>query len=126
MLGISQAMVTAFANASSAATMPITMRNLELNNKVDSRVTKFMLPLGATINMDGTALYSKDLFCKFPTTVYFQYLYTTIMKTFIFVFIVVLICTSAEYSKRYSNIVLTPKEFTQQKDIRRTYAQHLR
>jgi len=65
MLGISQAIVTAFANASSAATMPITMRNLEVNNGLDSRVTKFMLPLGATINMDGTALYSKELFCKF-------------------------------------------------------------
>lgn len=55
--GVAQAMVTAFANASSAATMPITMRNLELNNKIDIRVTRFMLPLGATINMDGTALY---------------------------------------------------------------------
>jgi len=55
--GVAQAMITAFANASSAATMPITMRNLELNNKIDIRVTRFMLPLGATINMDGTALY---------------------------------------------------------------------
>lgn len=57
MYGVSQAMVTAFANASSAATMPITMRCVEVNNHVDPRVTRFMLPLGATINMDGTALY---------------------------------------------------------------------
>lgn len=57
LFGVAQAMVTAFANASSAATMPITMRNLEVNNKIDVRVTRFMLPLGATINMDGTALY---------------------------------------------------------------------
>lgn len=57
MSGVAQAMVTAFANASSAATMPITMRNIEVNNKIDCRVTRFMLPLGATINMDGTALY---------------------------------------------------------------------
>ena len=55
--GVLQAMVTAFANASSAATMPITMRNLETVNNIDPRVTRFMLPLGATINMDGTALY---------------------------------------------------------------------
>merc|ERR1711981_892906 len=44
MYGVLQAMVTAFANASSAATMPITMRNLEVKNKVDPRVTRFMLP----------------------------------------------------------------------------------
>merc|ERR1712048_1484234 len=57
MLGMSQALITAFANASSAATMPITIRMCELSNKIDPRITRFMLPLGATINMDGTALY---------------------------------------------------------------------
>ena len=41
----------------SSATLPVTIQNLEDNFKADSRVTRFMLPVGATINMDGTALY---------------------------------------------------------------------
>ncbi|XP_016331835.1 excitatory amino acid transporter 1-like [Sinocyclocheilus anshuiensis] len=41
----------------SSATLPITFRCLEENNHVDKRVTHFVLPVGATINMDGTALY---------------------------------------------------------------------
>lgn len=54
---VAQAVATAFASASSAATLPITIRNNETKAKIDPRVTRFMLPLGATINMDGTALY---------------------------------------------------------------------
>ncbi len=41
----------------SSATLPITIRNLEDNFSASPRVTRFMLPIGATINMDGTALY---------------------------------------------------------------------
>ncbi len=48
---------TAFSTASSAATLPITMDCLERNVGVSNKVTSFVLPLGATINMDGTALY---------------------------------------------------------------------
>ena len=41
----------------SSATLPVTMNNLETNNGIDPRITRFVLPIGATINMDGTALY---------------------------------------------------------------------
>ena len=43
--------------ASSSATLPVTIGLLENRNKVDPRVCRFILPIGATINMDGTALY---------------------------------------------------------------------
>ena len=49
--------ITAFATSSSAATLPITMKTLEKNYKIEPNVSKFVLPLGATINMDGTAMY---------------------------------------------------------------------
>ena len=42
---------------SSAGTLPVTFRCLEENLGIDKRVTRFVLPVGATINMDGTALY---------------------------------------------------------------------
>lgn len=51
------AVATAFSTASSAATLPITMDCLEKNVGVSKKVAGFVLPLGATINMDGTALY---------------------------------------------------------------------
>ncbi|XP_033738552.1 excitatory amino acid transporter 1-like [Pecten maximus] len=55
--GVTQAVVTAIGTSSSSATLPVTMKNLEENNGIDPRVIKFVAPVGATINMDGTALY---------------------------------------------------------------------
>lgn len=52
-----EALLTAFSTASSAATLPITIRNARANAKISDQTSGFVLPLGATINMDGTALY---------------------------------------------------------------------
>lgn len=54
---VSSALATAMATASSSATLPETIRCVEENNKVRSTTAGFVLPLGATVNMDGTALY---------------------------------------------------------------------
>ena len=54
---MSSALATAFATSSSNATLPVTMRSVEKNAGVSNKVTSFVLPMGATINMDGTALY---------------------------------------------------------------------
>lgn len=51
------ALLTAFSTASSSATLPVNMECLEKNVGVSNRITGFVLPLGATVNMDGTALY---------------------------------------------------------------------
>ena len=56
MMDVSQAILTALSTASSSATLPITMESAEKAG-VSKRSTEFVLPLGATINMDGTALY---------------------------------------------------------------------
>jgi len=55
--GMVEALTTAWSTASSAATLPITMRCARKHNNVSRRSTMLVTPLGATINMDGTALY---------------------------------------------------------------------
>ncbi|NXD17477.1 EAA3 protein, partial [Nothocercus nigrocapillus] len=56
-MGMAQALLTALMVSSSSATLPVTFRCAEEKNFVDKRITRFVLPVGATINMDGTALY---------------------------------------------------------------------
>ena len=55
--GIAPAQLLAFSTSSSAATLPVTMECVEENLGVKNEVASFVLPLGATINLDGTALY---------------------------------------------------------------------
>ena len=55
--GAREALVTAFATSSSAATLPITLRCTEQHLHVKKDIASFVVPLGATVNMDGTALY---------------------------------------------------------------------
>jgi len=51
------AQITAFSTSSSVATLPVTMRCVHTNLGVSERTTSFVLPIGATVNMDGTSLY---------------------------------------------------------------------
>ena len=55
--GIREALITAFSTSSSSATLPVTIRCTTENLKVDKNIVGFVAPLGATLNMDGTALY---------------------------------------------------------------------
>ena len=57
MKGMSPAQLLAFSTSSSAATLPVTMERVEEHLGVEEEVTSFVLPIGATINMDGTSLY---------------------------------------------------------------------
>jgi len=55
--GAREALITAFATSSSSATLPVSLRCAEQNLNVHKDIAGFVLPLGATLNMDGTALY---------------------------------------------------------------------
>ena len=55
--GMRDSLITAFSTSSSSATMPVTLRCVTQNLKVDQRIAGFVVPLGTTVNMDGTAMY---------------------------------------------------------------------
>lgn len=55
--GVSPALVTALSTSSSSATLPVTMRCVENELRIPGHISRFCLPIGATVNMDGTALY---------------------------------------------------------------------
>ena len=61
--GMRDAQITAFSTSSSVATLPVTMKCVEENLGVSERTTSFVLPIGATVNMDGTSLYSSSSCC---------------------------------------------------------------
>ncbi len=57
LIGAAKPMLTAFSTASSSATLPVTIKSVEENIGVSNKISSFVLPLGATVNMNGTALY---------------------------------------------------------------------
>jgi Na+/H+-dicarboxylate symporter len=57
LVNMSTPILTAFSTSSSGATLPLTLKAVEKNSGVSNKISSFTLPLGATINMDGTALY---------------------------------------------------------------------
>uniref|UniRef100_UPI00315B401A Neutral amino acid transporter B(0) n=1 Tax=Homo sapiens TaxID=9606 RepID=UPI00315B401A len=57
LLGLLTPLATAFGTSSSSATLPLMMKCVEENNGVDKRISRFILPIGATVNMDGAAIF---------------------------------------------------------------------
>ncbi|XP_075605812.1 neutral amino acid transporter A [Balearica regulorum gibbericeps] len=57
LLGLITPLATAFATCSSSATLPSMIKCIEENNGVDKRISRFILPIGATVNMDGAAIF---------------------------------------------------------------------
>ena len=55
--GMKEVMLTAFSTASSAATLPVTLEAMEKNFKIPNRIASFVIPLGATMSMNGAAIY---------------------------------------------------------------------
>lgn len=77
---MSPALLTGFSTASSSGTLPVTMQQAEKGAGISSRTTSFTLPLGATMNMDGTALY------EIVTVLFIAQLHSTLDPTFTLTF----------------------------------------
>ena len=56
-LAMKEALITAFSTSSSTATLPVSLRCITENLKIDKHIARFVLPVGAILNMDGTAMY---------------------------------------------------------------------
>ncbi len=80
MRAMAPALLTAFSTASSSGTLPVTMERLEKGVGVSNRISSFVLPLGATVNMDGTALY------ECVATIFVAQLYATVNPDFTLTF----------------------------------------
>ena len=79
-LRTSEALLTAFGTSSSSAALPATIRCVVEKCHVDNRVAQFVLPIGATINMDGTALY--EVKSVWPISLFFCLRITTLWCLF--------------------------------------------
>jgi Na+/H+-dicarboxylate symporter len=77
---MSPALMTAFSTASSSGTLPVTLERVEHGVGVSNRISSFVLPLGATVNMDGTALY------ECVATLFVAQLYATANPEFVLTF----------------------------------------
>ena len=80
-----QALIVAFSTASSSATLPVSTKVLEENSGVSKQVANFVLPLGATLNMDGSALYQALLAMLFVTLAGMHITFDQQILIFIFV-----------------------------------------
>ena len=73
MKGISAAQLLGFSTSSSAATLPVTMDCAEKNLGVDKEISSFVLPIGATVNMDGTSVYWwGSCCCIYSSSIWFR------------------------------------------------------
>ncbi len=76
---ISRPMIVAFSTSSSSSTLPVTIQTAERDLSVDPKVSSFVLPLGATINMDGTALFEA------LAAIFLAYLYGVELSTILII-----------------------------------------